>query len=136
MFSYNVGPEGADFSQAYPGIQKTYMARFTEYLEKIYRKSQFGLILPDGRLLIAHLAAETTRLERALTPFESDDLNDLSLETDNADENSIDGIRPMPVEKAGIPQSSITTETTRVPQKKQSVKQKSAGKTAQAIEGM
>ena len=41
MFSYNVGPEGADFSQAYPDIQKTYMASFTEYLEKIYRKFSF-----------------------------------------------------------------------------------------------
>ena len=45
-FSYNAGPEGADFSQSHPDVQKKYMAHFTEYLEKIYRKSesQFGFI--------------------------------------------------------------------------------------------
>lgn len=89
---------------------------------------------------LTHLAAEATRLEWALNPFESDDLNDsdgLSLETVNADENSIDGIRPKLVEKAGIPQPSMATEAaeaTRVPKKKQPVKQKSAtSKTAQGM---
>ena len=82
---------------------------------------------------LTHLAAEATRLERALTPFESDDLNDL----DGADENGIDGIRPKPVEKAGIPQPSMATEAaeaTTVPKKKQPVKRKSAtSKTAQGM---
>lgn len=82
--------------------------------------------------MIAHLAAEATRLDRALTPFESDD--EQSPETDNVDENGPDGIRPKPVEKVGIPQPSTSIEATRAPKKKQSVKQKSAGKTA--IRGM
>jgi hypothetical protein len=84
-------------------------------------------------MLIAHLAAEATRLKLALTPLESDNLDDdLSPETDNVDENSQDGIRPQPVEKAaGIPQLSMATEA---PKKKQPVKRKSAGKTA--IEGI
>jgi hypothetical protein len=81
--------------------------------------------------LNACLAAEATCLERALTLLESDDINDdLSLETDNVDENSPDGIRPKPVEKAGIPQRSTATEAP----KKQPVKKKSAGKTT--IKGM
>ena len=86
---------------------------------------------------LTHLAAEATRLERALTPFESDDLNDmdgLSLETDNADENGIDEIRPKSVEKAGIPQPSMATEAAEVPKKTQPVKRKSAtSKTAQGM---
>ncbi|KAF8804839.1 hypothetical protein BYT27DRAFT_7258870 [Phlegmacium glaucopus] len=118
---YNVRPEGTNFSQSYPDIQKTYMACFMEYLEKIY--------------------SEATCLEHALTqPLESDDLDgDLSLEPNNvdSDENSPDG-RSKPVEKADIPQPSTATETTRAPKKKQpekqSVKQKSGSKTT--VEGM
>ena len=96
------------------------MTHFTEYLEEIYRKSQFGLILPDGHwlILIAHLTAEATRFEQALVPvpLKSDDLGG----TDKGDENGPDGI-----------QLSIATqaEATGAPKKKQ----KSASKTV--IEG-
>ena len=62
------------------------------------------------------MAAEATRLERTLTQLESDDLEgDLSLETDNVDEDNPDGVRPKPVEKVGIP---LATEATRVPKNK------------------
>jgi hypothetical protein len=82
--------------------------------------------------LIAHLAAEATRLERALTWLESDNLeNDLSLETNNVDGDNPDGVRPEPVEN---PQPSMATEATRAPKKKQPAKRKTAGKTA--IEGI
>ena len=90
-------------------------------------------ILPDGCWLHLNLVAETTCLERALTPLKSDDHEiDWSLETGSLDENSLGEIQPkLPVE---IPQPSTATEATGVPKKKQPAKQKSTGKTT--IEGM
>lgn len=117
------------------------MARFTEYLEKIYRKSQFCLVLSKLTWLplisIFYLTAEATRLERALTqPFESDDQGD-DLDPDNMDENSPDG-RTKPVEKDDIPQPPTAPKATTATKKKQSAqksaRQKSSSKTI--VEGM
>ena len=56
------------------------------------------------------MPAEATRLERALTPLESDNPN--GDQTDNVAEHSPDEIRPKPVEKASTPQRSISTAST------------------------
>ena len=89
-------------------------------LQNILKRSIVSLNLASyWSPLIAYLAAEATRLERALTqPLETDDLDDLSLEPDN--------IVP---EERSIPQPSATS----APKKKQSAKRKSPSKTTEGM---